>query len=312
MNKSFILLDKTNNVQKNANTIIKFSLEGKDYLTYSIDENEQNKQIFVSKLIVNSEGKYFIEDISPEEKNKLSNIVYNIVILTPSNAQKGGIANDLIKELTEKFSLTFSLEIPDLNEQEYFSNCSIAITGKEFVEGAIKFYSENIKIEQAPVVENITGNINTPIWTIPSETTEEINNPVSEVVPPVVPQPVATENTIPEITSIPEPASVENSIPEVPASEPIKLDITPEVTVEQTGVVQAPAEPALNIPNPQAAIVSDPSLGLTNANMQPNVGKKNAGFAINKYIVIGTICIVAAIAVVVVAYLLIQKKINGA
>ena len=317
MNKSFILLDKTNNVQKNANTIIKFTLEGKDYLTYSIDENEQNKQIFVSKLIVNSEGKYFIEDISPEEKNKLSNIVYNIVILTPSNAQKGGVANDLINELTEKFSLTFSLEIPDLNEQEYFSNCSIAITGKEFVEEAVKFYGENIKAEQTPVVENesVSENMITPTWTIPSEVIEEpqeVSSPIPEIVTPVVPQPVVTENNIPEITSIPEPTNVENSIPEVPASEPIKLDITPEVTVEQTGVVQAPEEPALNIPNPQAAIVSDPSLGLTNANMQPNVGKKNAGFAINKYIVIGTICIVAAIAVVVVAYLLIQKKINGA
>ena len=74
-----------------------------------------------------------------------------------------------------------------------------------------------------------------------------------------------------------------------------------------------------NLPNPQAekleniAVVSDPSLSASGVNVQPNLGKqKNAGFTLNKYIVIGTICILLAIAVVVVAYILIQKKINGA
>ena len=43
-----------------------------------------NKQIFVSKLILNSEGKSFIDNILPEEKNKLSNVVYNIIILRNS------------------------------------------------------------------------------------------------------------------------------------------------------------------------------------------------------------------------------------
>ena len=47
MNKNFILIDKTNNLQKNATAIIKFTFENKDYLVYSIDENDGNKQIFV-------------------------------------------------------------------------------------------------------------------------------------------------------------------------------------------------------------------------------------------------------------------------
>ena len=84
MNKSFVLFDKNTNVQKQANTIVGFVYEEKEYLIYSVDENEVNRQIFVSRIITNSEGKNFIENINLEEKNKLSNLVYNIVILLPS------------------------------------------------------------------------------------------------------------------------------------------------------------------------------------------------------------------------------------
>ena len=88
MNKKIIVQDKNNNIQKEADTIIKFNFENKDYLIYSIEENEENRQIFVSKLILNSEGKYFIDNILPEENGKLNNIVYNIVILTPTEEKK--------------------------------------------------------------------------------------------------------------------------------------------------------------------------------------------------------------------------------
>ena len=114
MNKKIIVQDKNNNIQKEADTIIKFNFENKDYLIYSIEENEENRQIFVSKLILNSEGKYFIDNILPEEKGKLNNIVYNIVILTPTEAKKGIDGLLLINGLTDKFSVKLSTEIPEL------------------------------------------------------------------------------------------------------------------------------------------------------------------------------------------------------
>ena len=61
MNKNFTLLvDKEHNVQKVANTVVKFVYQDKSYLVYSIDENDQDRQIFTSELIRNSEGKNFI------------------------------------------------------------------------------------------------------------------------------------------------------------------------------------------------------------------------------------------------------------
>ncbi|UKI27010.1 MAG: hypothetical protein L6V91_10000 [Bacilli bacterium] len=57
---------------------------------------------------MNTEGKYFIETIAPEEKAKLSDIVYNIIILTPTNYKKGENATTLLNNLKEKFKNYFS------------------------------------------------------------------------------------------------------------------------------------------------------------------------------------------------------------
>lgn len=321
MNKNFVLMDKTNNTQKNATAVIKFNYENNDYLIYSIDENEVNKQIFVSKLILNSEGKSFIDNILPEEKNKLSNVVYNIIILTPSNFKKGALANNLLKDIKEKLMANLSLEIPELGSQEYFANCSIAITNKEFVEDAIKFYNDNLNMEK--VQEQIPV---TPTWTIPTEEPVAINepsinqepmqnniniSPIPNAMPQTNPQPVIPNATSNNIESVPtEPVNIVNPTIETPNQ---------VVTPKTVQIPNIEGQELNNIPNPQAeklnnvAVVSDPSLGNSGLNIQPNIGKqKNAGFTLNKYIVIGTVCILLAIAVVIVAYILIQKKINGA
>ena len=321
MNKNFVLMDKTNNTQINATAVIKFNYENNDYLIYSIDENEVNKQIFVSKLILNSEGKSFIDNILPDEKNKLSNVVYNIIILTPSNFKKGALANNLLKDIKEKLMVNLSLEIPELGSQEYFANCSIAITNKEFVEDAIKFYNDNLNMEK--VQEQIPV---TPTWTIPTEEPVAINepsinqepmqsninvSPIPNAMPQTNPQPVIPNATSNNIESVPaEPVNIVNPTIETPNQ---------VVTSETVQIPNIEGQELNNIPNPQAeklnnvAVVSDPSLGNSGLNIQPNIGKqKNAGFTLNKYIVIGTVCILLAIAVVIVAYILIQKKINGA
>lgn len=320
MNKNFVLMDKTNNTQRNATAVIKFNYENNDYLIYSIDENEVNKQIFVSKLILNSEGKSFIDNILPEEKNKLSNVVYNIIILTPSNFKKGALANNLLKDIKEKLMVNLSLEIPELGSQEYFANCSIAITNKEFVEDAIKFYNDNLNMEKVQEQNPVT-----PTWTIPTEEPVAINepsinqepmqnniniSPIPNAMPQTNPQPVIPNATSNNIESVPaEPVNIVNPTIETPNQ---------VVTPKTVQIPNIEGQELNNIPNPQAeklnnvAVVSDPSLGKSGLNIQPNIGKqKNAGFTLNKYIVIGTVCILLAIAVVIVAYILIQKKIMG-
>lgn len=350
MNKKIIVQDKNNNIKKEADTIIKFNFENKDYLIYSIEENEENRQIFVSKLILNSEGKYFIDNILPEEKGKLNNIVYNIVILTPTEAKKGIDGLSLINDLTDKFSVKLSTEIPELGEQEYYSNCSIAITSKILVEDAIKFYEENL------ASKNITNQeeVSTPTWTLPIENTnpEPVvtesasieSSPITPNVEPVVQNiPVNTlttndsltphvpetqnnnlEGVIPNLNETPNIIPTElNSNSVVPQSTTIDQQVSPQLAPSSSNqepqAIQSNNQLVDNLPNPQidklggnVAIVSDPSLENVGVAVQPNVGKmKKAGFAINKYIIIGTVCLLLAVAVVVVAYILIQKKTTG-
>lgn len=330
MNKNFIIMNKNNNTQMQASSLVKFNFNNKDYLVYFIDENEENKQIFVSRLILNSEGKYFIDNIMPEEKAKLSEIVYNIVILIPTNNQKGEPADKLLSSLTEKYALLLSNDIPTLGEQEYYNNCSIAITSKELVALAEVFYNTNLKVEE-PVLKASA----VPTWEIPSS--NEVVQPVEQAVN-TVPIFTSAEN---ENTSSPEVKAEEPMVNETPAVEPIPpvvnnnsqaTNVIPNTTEEM------PANtlnnnlannsinnnvnnilPENNMPNPQAeklAIVSDPSLASITGTVpiagQPNVAKlNNKGKANVKYIIIGTICILLAIAVVVVAYILIQKKTTG-
>lgn len=339
MNKNFIIVDRVNNVQKNATSIIKFTLDSKDYLIYCVDENEENRQIFVSRLILNSEGKYFIDNIVQEEKARLSEIVYNIIILTPTNFKKGENADVLLKTLAEKFKIELSNEIPELNEQEYYNNCSIAITSKELVLLAIEFLSTKlVKKEQLQPAENVSS---VPTWELPSDVQKTIvNNEIREPLPSVNPE-IVNSNSIPApnstvvvepIPNAPINSNLNNVIEPIPNSISSNLSNTvetlqpvqqpPQAVVTQTSTVSEPDNninnnvnsiPANsnNFPNPQVAIMSDPSLASITGT-QPNVAKlNNKGKASVKYIVIGTVCILLAIAVVVVAYILIQKKTTG-
>lgn len=333
MNKNFIIIDKNNNIQKQAASVVKFNLEGKDYLVYCVDENAENKQIFVSRFILNSEGKCFIDNIVPEEKSKLSEIVYNIIILAPTSYKKGEDPQKLLNNLSEKYKVSLTIDIPELGEQEYYNSCSIAITSKELVNLAEEFFAKTLKVEQVvnePVVNSM------PTWEIPSLDTNTISN-TSEVEnnAPTVDLSAINQSAnqatpvdpIPSINVIPNPEPI--PAPSVNAATTVELQtnninsVQPEVPPVTNNVVQeTPAtQPTIsdNIPNPQAeklAVVSDPSLasiaGLNPSNVQPNMVKlNNKGKASVKYIVIGTVCILLAIAVVIVAYILIQKKTTG-
>lgn len=328
MNNNFILFDKKNNVEKKAQFVVKFDFEGNNYIVYSIDENEQNCQIFVSKLILNSEGIYFIDEITSDEKGKLSNIVYNIVILVPSDIDKGIEFQTLINNLFDKFSVKLLSGLPVLSRQEYYSNCSIAITSKILVESAVKLYEEKLNV----VKED--SSVEVPMWTAPMEVTSPIS--VDDSLPSVS-EPVVVSNTVPvqETVSIVSPIPVEETVTPILNDEK-KIEVAPTINENtiKTSVSDVVSDHVIPVemdksnllekqsivsesvsyndgqmPNPQLekiAIVSDPSLGI--GVTQPNVmNNKKAGFANTKYVVIGTICLVLAIAVIVAAYFLIKN-----
>lgn len=298
MNKTFNIINRINNISKSADCIVKLSIDDKNYLIYSLDENEENKQILVSKLIVNSEGKNFIEEVSADEKNRLNNIVYNVVILMPANFKKGGNAEQLIKELKNKYAVTLSTEFPTLTEQEYYSSSSIAITNKTLVEEAISFYNNNL-----PNAESKNEEI--PVWDIPMTNNHtEYSMETEDNFPFNTHNSYAIDETMPIEKSLSDKQEINN--------ENLSLNILPSVDESER------TEDTINdqISNPQTeklAVISDSNLQKS-IGLQPNVSKnyinnpKQAGFAKSKYIIIGTVCFILAILVVVLAIILIKNK----
>lgn len=336
METKIILIDKINNLEKEATAIVKLNFESKDYLIYSIRENEENCQIFASRLVLNSEGAYFLDNITAEEKGKLNTLIYNLVILIPTENKKGTDSKTLLNDISSKYFAKVSMEIPEFSNQEYYSNCSFAITNKALVEEAINFYKNNLQVEKKEEINNTI-----PSWDIPSADTAvtSVEMPTTSPVEISVDSPlpdnninVENNNSLPSEVTIPEPsveptAQVPNISLNIPNIEPTvnnqpvefaQLE-TPTSTVQEPVAEKSTLGPTPEVPN--VAIVSDPTIlnavnasapTMVNNNVTENVENKKAGFAINKFIVIGTICLVLAIAVVIVAYVLIHQKTTGA
>lgn len=293
MNQSFMLLDKSNNLQRAASVVVRFNYEEKDYLVYSVEESAQNSQIFVSKLVLNSEGKYFVDNLLPEEKGKLNNIVYNIVILVPTEAQKGVAFESLISTYFDKISVKLSCDIPDLSTQEYYGNCSVAITSKILVDAAVKLYNENL----IKAVETVALEV--PTWTSPTEVISPIPAGVHELSAsePVLQESVVASNLDLQSNSVQEPVVSDSTVVNPSVEGVSSVSESSDISVNNS-VISSQVD--------KLAVVSDPSLGI--GVQQPNIGKlKKAGFANNKYIIIGTVCLLLAVAVVITAYFLIKN-----
>ena len=79
MDDKFKVLDE-NNIEHTAEVITAFSYKEKEYLVYSVDEDEENSNILVSRLIKDSEGYDVIDDIEDEaERAEVQNAVKEIL-----------------------------------------------------------------------------------------------------------------------------------------------------------------------------------------------------------------------------------------
>ena len=79
MDDKFKVLDE-NNIEHTAEVITAFSYKEKEYLVYSIDKDEENSNIFVSRLVKDNEGYDVIEDIEDEiERAEVQNAVKEIL-----------------------------------------------------------------------------------------------------------------------------------------------------------------------------------------------------------------------------------------
>ena len=81
MNNKTIKLVDEHNINREAKVIAMIELEGTEYVIYSIDRDEENANIFVSKLV--KEGNYLLLDEiqSTDVKEKIDNVVKEMIKL---------------------------------------------------------------------------------------------------------------------------------------------------------------------------------------------------------------------------------------
>ena len=81
MNNKTIKLVDEHNINREAKVISMIELEGTEYVIYSIDRDEENANIFVSKLV--KEGDYLLLDEiqSTDVKEKIDNVVKEMIKL---------------------------------------------------------------------------------------------------------------------------------------------------------------------------------------------------------------------------------------
>ena len=79
MDDKFKVVDE-NGIEHDAEVITAFTYKDKDYLVYSVDSDEKNSNILVSRLVKDSEGYDIIEDIEDDsERQEIQTAVKEIL-----------------------------------------------------------------------------------------------------------------------------------------------------------------------------------------------------------------------------------------
>ena len=73
-------VEDENGIEHDAEVITAFTYKERDYLVYSVDADEENSNILVSRLVKDSEGYDAIEDINDDnERIEIQKVVKEIL-----------------------------------------------------------------------------------------------------------------------------------------------------------------------------------------------------------------------------------------
>lgn len=280
MNKKFLLVDKLNGIEKEATYILSFQNNNEKYLIYYLDESNGNKQIFTSKLIKNTEGKNYIVDVNQNDKNRINNIIYNIVIVLPTEGNKNNNHYALIEDFKNKFNIDLSIEPVNIENQNYLINSRVAITSETLVNNCIDFYSKNLHSNQS---NSDSIGVNIPI----ESAIQEVNNVVQN--DSTIGTQTNNNSTMPNINAINQQAEglIENR--ELPK-------VNPQMQILGS----------IDNNNAMKTVLNN---NMNNDDLKIENVKNNEGFIINASIIIGTIALLLAVIIVTFTFIAIKKMI---
>ena len=78
-------------IDRDANIICKFTIDGNEYVLYSIERDSENDNLFVSKLVNNNDGTSNMIDIEDSaEKDKIGDVVKQLITYS-INSEEGDV-----------------------------------------------------------------------------------------------------------------------------------------------------------------------------------------------------------------------------
>lgn len=281
-NKSIKVIDE-HNIDREANKICVLDVDGSDYLVYSIERDNDNDNIFVSKLISNINGTNSMINIDNQmEKDKISNLVKELIKYSV-DTEKDKTDTDVIS-LPSNVTVKLISKIIDKKEQNINVQKTYITTVKKAVtKVATDFYDfqQPIKVEEP--VADIFPIFNTdkqekvneerPVVNSIDETSkvEEKQNNNYNFVPPVMESPkIEPVESIPNV--LPSSNTLESALPKV---ENNTLEVkVPEVVspeVNKVESVEEPKEVKLDIPVLSIEKAVEPTSVIQNTPQYENV-----------------------------------------
>ena len=253
MNSKIVKTVDEHNIDRDANVMFAFDLDGSEYVSYSIERDEVQDNLFISKVIKNIDGTFNMLSIDDSmEKTKLNGIVMSLVegaVHNPADKLEGASVTLSDGKIVKFKAVSFNKEQRIDVKKTY-----VTTVKKEVSRVAEKYYTVPVSVEQPKVVEDIFPTIE-PVKEEVQVVTPQVVEPISQpVVTPVLETPVLATPTVevPKVETPVEPTPVvsENVSPveviNAPSVAPVLTQPAP-VVVESITVPEA----AINILQPE-------------------------------------------------------------
>ena len=294
-NKNIKTIDE-HNIDREANVLFAFDLDGSDYVCYRISRDDEQDNLFISKVIKDIDGTFNMVNIDDTaEKSRLNSIVMALV--------KGAVENPADKLSGDSVSLSDGKSIKfitvNFNKEQRIEVKKTYVTTvkKEVSRVSEKYYAVEVVLEQPIVVDDIFPTVTPvheelkvvePVTVVPTPvvvaapTVETVTPVVTETIP-VVEQPVVVETVVQSVPTevvatsqvVAEPQVVIAPAPTV--VEPINVVPAPVVSVppvdaqvQPTPVVPTPVS-VVPEPAPASVSVTEPQPLVFNASKETNL-----------------------------------------
>lgn len=258
MNSKNIKVVDEHSIDRNASVMFGFELDGSGYVTYSIERDEENSNVFISKVLRNFDNTFSMVDIDDgNEKAKLVDIV-KIIITNAVESQADKNTGDSLNlndgRIIKFMNVNFNKE-QRINVQKTY----ITTVKKEVIRVVEKYYELNSVFEQPKVVDEIFPSVS-PVVTSEPVVVEPVVQPISVVSPTVEVKPEVVENNVSNNdvffggnsinqqvnTNVVAEPIIPSPVLETPQVNPI-LSVVEPITVQNSIVTPEPVVPAENL-----------------------------------------------------------------